>query len=427
MIIAFIIALLAFLVIGIPIFASLGLVSMGLAVIYEGTLEGLADTVFASINSPIMATIPLFVLMARIMIKARVVDDLFNMANAVVGHVRGGLAIATILSCGIFATMSGSSVATALTIGSAALPQMKRYGYPDRDAFGVIAAGGTLGILIPPSGPMIVYAVVSDASIGALFLAGIIPGVVLALLFAIFASYKAHQAPDIKKQEFPGFKALWAAVGKSIWIAFMPPIILGGIYTGVFTATEAAGVGALYSLVIAAFVYKQLSLKDFFDCCKETVYTTSMVLLIVAAASLFGHALTLLQLPAQIMSYVTSFGLSEFGFLLVVMAVIFVMGMFLEGMAIILITTPIVLPTLIAMDINLVWYGIMLMINLELSMVTPPVGMNLFVIKALSDRPITEIIRGAVPYVGILVLGIALGYIFPPLALFLPELANFKS
>ncbi len=418
-------ALIALLLTGLPIFAALMLVSLGVLWLFEGRIDAMADVIFAALDNPLIAAIPMFAFMAHVMIKAKVVDDLFDMANKVVGHVKGGLGFATILSCTIFATISGSSVATALTIGSAAIPQMRRFGYPARNAYGVIAAGGTLGILIPPSGPMILYAVVTDASIGALFLAGLLPGLVIALIFALFSWAQARGNPEIGGEPFAGFRALGRAFRRSLWAILMPPIVLGGIYLGVFTATEAAAVGALYAVLVARFAYRNVSLGDLWDCALETMRTTAMLFTIVAAAGLFGHAVTIIRLPAEIVEAVTALGLGQTAFILVVMAAIFILGMFLETIAIILITTPILLPSMMALGIDPVWYGVMLMINLELALITPPVGMNLFVIKGVTGAPLAEVVRGAAPYVGLLLIGLALVWAWPPLALWLPQAAGF--
>lgn len=237
--------LLVLLMSGMPIFAALALTSLGVLALFEGSVDGMADAVFSSLNSPVLATIPMFAFMAHVMIKAKVVDDLYEMSNTLVGHVKGGLSFATILSCTIFSTISGSSVATALTIGSISIPQMKRFGYPQRDTYGLIAAGGTLGILIPPSGPMILYAVVTDASIGALFLAGILPGLMMAAIFAGFGWLRARRLDSIRSQPWQGLGRVAASLRKSVWAVLMPPLILGGIYLGVFTASEAAAVGAV--------------------------------------------------------------------------------------------------------------------------------------------------------------------------------------
>ncbi len=410
---------------GMPIFAALGLSSLLVMGLLEGKISSMADTVFASLNDPLLATLPMFAFMAHVMIKAKVVDDLYDMANKLVGHVRGGLGFATIISCTIFATISGSSVATALTIGSTAIPQMQRFGYRPRDTYGVIAAGGTLGILIPPSGPMILYAIITNASIGGLFLAGFLPGLMMAALFGVYSWLQARMHGGTKAESWPGGKEVLRAFVKSIWAVLMPPIILGGIYFGVFTASEAAGIGAVYAVLVAIFVYRNVTFADLVECTVETMRTSSMLFMIIAGAALFGHAVTIVRLPAEIMEHVAAMGLSQSGFLLAVMIAIFVLGMFLETISIILITTPIILPALTALHIDPIWYGILLMINLELALITPPVGMNLFVIKGITNAPLSDVIRGITPYVVLMILGLLIVWAVPGLALWLPKAAGF--
>lgn len=418
--------LLLLLLSGIPIFAALSLTGTGILLAFEGSVAGIADTVFTHLNKPILMTIPLFVFMAQLMIRAGVVDDLFELANTMIGHLRGGLGVATVMSCTIFAAISGSSVATALSIGSTAIPQMKKFGYPERSALGVVAAGGTLGILIPPSGPMILYAVVADASIGALFLAGIIPGLMLAAIFAAYCMIFAARSNAIESPSFAGWWKLTRALRESLWAVLMPPVVMGGIYFGIFTAAEAAAVGSLYALFVALVIYRGLSARDLWLCTRDTMHTSMMVFAIIAGAAIFGHAITIIRLPNMVSEWIVAMEFGKFGFILIVMAMIFVMGMFLESIAIILITTPILLPTLIALDINLVWYGVMLMINLELAMITPPVGMNLFVIKGITDAPLSEVVRGSAPFVMLMLLGLAIIAAFPPLAIWLPRVAGFN-
>lgn len=417
--------LIALLLTGIPIFAALGLAATAILLIFEGSVSSVADTIYAHLDKPVLTTIPLFVFMAHVMIRAKVIDDLYDMAHTLAGHVRGGLGVATVLSCTIFAAISGSSVATALSIGSSAIPQMKRFGYPERDALGVVAAGGTLGILIPPSGPMILYAIVSEVSIGALFLAGIIPGLLLALLFSCYCMVQARQRKNVAAPDWAGWNKVAAAMRRSIWAVLTPPVIMGGIYFGIFTASEAAAAGALYALVIAVFVYRDFGLRDLYECAYKSMRTSMMVFMIIAGAAMFGHAITIIRLPVEVTEWVADVGLGPLGFILIVMAMIFVMGMFFESIAIILITTPILLPTMAALDIDLVWYGVLLMINLELAMITPPVGMNLFVIKGITDAPLSEVVRGAFPFVLLMMAGLALMIAVPDLATWLPYTAGF--
>ena len=410
---------------GMPVFAALGLTATVILLVFEGSISSVGDTVFSHLNKDILTTIPLFVLMAQVMIRAKVIDDLYDFANAIVGHVKGGLGVATVLSCTIFAAISGSSVATALSIGASALPQMKRFGYPERDGLGVIAAGGTLGILIPPSGPMILYAIVSEVSIGALFLAGLLPGLILAGVFAVFCIIQGSRRQGQKAPERQTLRQMIGATKASIWALLAPPMVMGGIYFGIFTASEAAAVGALYALLVAVGVYRNFGWPDLFTCLHKTMRTSVMVFMIIAGASMFGHAITIIRLPVGITEFVAGVGLGPLGFIIAVMALIFVLGMFLEAIAIILITTPILLPTMIHLGIDPIWYGILLMVNLELAMITPPVGMNLFVIKGITDQPLSEVVKGAAPFVVLMLAGLALLIAVPSLATWLPYSAGF--
>lgn len=410
---------------GMPIFAGLGLTSLIIMMLTEGNVNSAADTVFAKLNNGLLTAIPMFAFMAHVMIRAGVVKDLYDAANAVVGHLRGGLGVATILSCTIFAAISGSSVATALTIGSTAIPQMKRFNYRPSYSYGVIAAGGTLGILIPPSGPLILYAIVTEASIGALFLAGLIPGIMMAVLFAAWAMASAGFGGAVIAQPFAGMGVIWARMKQSIWALLMPPVVLGGIYVGIFTATEAASIGCLYALVISVVIYRNFGLRDLWITAFETVRTTAMLFMILATAALFGHAVTIIRLPIEIVEQVTAIGLSPAMFVVAVMCLILILGMFLETISIILITTPIVFPVMLALGIDPIWYGILLMINLELALITPPVGMNLFVIKGIAKAPLSDVIRGSMPYAGLMLLGLIIVFAFPSLSTWLPQAAGF--
>ncbi len=418
--------LLLLLMTGAPIFAALGLTSLIVTLISEGHVDTVADTVFASLNNTHLTVIPMFAFMAHVMIRAKVVDHLYDAANAVVRHVRGGLGVATVLACTVFAAISGSSVATAMTIGSSALPQMKRYGYRDRDSYGVIAAGGTLGILIPPSVPLIIYAIVTESSIGALFLAGLIPGVMMALIFALFCMASAARRPGQKREPWIGWGRCLAALRQAFWALVMPPVVLGGIYFGIFTATEAAAVGCLYALIVGVGIYRNFGLRDLWQTAYDTVRSSAMIFMILASAAMFGHAVTLIGLPAELIETVVALDMGAIAFVLTVMAVIFVMGMFLETIAIILVTTPIVFPVIMELGIDPVWYGILLMINLELALITPPVGMNLFVIKGIAKAPLADVIAGTAPYVILMVIALALVLAFPPIATWLPHAAGFR-
>jgi C4-dicarboxylate transporter DctM subunit len=408
---------------GIPVFAALGLFGAAVLLVAEGRMGSLGETLFGSLNTYALVSIPLFTLMAQFMIRGKVVDQLYNTTHTLVRHFPGGLGIATVGACTVFAAISGSSVATALTIGAAAIPQMIRYGYSPRYAFGVVGAGGTLGILIPPSGPMILYGVISDTSIGQLFIAGVIPGLMMAAIFAGWACFVAWRTRQGQREKRATLSEIGNALYRSFWALMLPPFILGGMYFGIFTATEAAGAGALAALLIAVFIYRNLSWREVGESARVSPRPAAMLFMFEAAPGGVGLALTKLRIPDEIVATVTHYDVSQTGFLLAMMVLIFILGMFLETISIILITTPVVLPVLHTLHINPVWYGVLLTINLELALITPPVGMNLFTIKAISKAPIGEIIRGIAPYVVLLIIGLAIVMALPDLALWLPRTA----
>lgn len=410
---------------GVPIFAGLGVASIVLMLLAEGSIGSIADTVFGKLDTGLLTAIPMFAFMAHVMIRSKVVDDLFEAANALVRHLPGGLGVATVLSCTVFAAISGSSVATALTIGTSAIPQMQRYGYRPADSYGVVAAGGTLGILIPPSGPLILYALVTETSIGALFLAGVLPGIILAIIFSLFCIFQGTLHRDSERLKWIGWLECARAVRKSIWALALPPIVLSGIYFGIFTASEAAAIGCVLALAIAVGVYRNFGFRDLYETAFETVRTTAMLFMILAAAAMFGYVVTIMRLPNELVDAVVTMGASPTIFVIAVMLVIFVLGMFLETISIILITTPIILPVMHELGINPIWYGILLMINLELALITPPVGMNLFVIKGITNAPLSVIIRGILPYVLLMMTGLLIVFVFPQTATWLPDVAGF--
>ncbi len=407
---------------GIPVFAGLGIVGGALSYYFEGGFGALGEIIFGKLNIYLLVAIPLFTLMAHFMIRGKVVDELYGTAYTLLRHLPGGIGVATVAACTIFSAISGSSVATALTIGAVAIPQMIRYGYSPRVAYGVVGGGATLGILIPPSGPMVLYAVVAEASIGRLFIAGVVPGLMMATLFAIFCVvYDLVAQRGIERPPRASLHEMACALWRSIWALLLPVFVLGGMYLGVFTATEAAGAGALAALMVAVLVYRSLGLRDIWQSAMDASRTSAMIFMILAGAAVFSHVLTLMRVPQQLVVLVTELGLTQMEFLLALMVVILVLGMFLETISIILITTPVVLPILAALDIDPIWYGVLLMINLELALITPPIGLNLFTIKAITRAPIVEIMRGIVPYALLLLVGLLLIMVFPPIATWLPQ------
>ncbi len=406
---------------GLPIFAGLALFGGGLTFVMQGDLGALGEIVFGKLNHYLLVAIPLFALMAHIMIRGRLVDDLYGAAFTFTRHLPGGIGVATVIACTVFAAISGSSVATALTIGAVAIPQMIHYGYSPRMAYGLVAAGGTLGILIPPSAPMVLYGVITESSIGALFVAGLVPGLLLAAVFATWCMVSARfGSRTIRVEKRATGRELLAAVRKSFWSLTLPVLVLGGMYLGVFTATEAAGIGAMAALLIVVLVYRNFGFADLWHSAIDACRTSAMLFMILAGAAIFGHVLTKMRIPQEIVALVVNLGIGTFEFLIAVMLLIFILGMFLETISIILITTPVILPVMMHLGINPIWYGVLLMVNLELALITPPVGMNLFTIKAITRAPMIEIVRGVLPYVLMLLLGLLCVLLVPAIALWLP-------
>lgn len=418
--------LIALLYTGMPMFAGMILFSGVVLWWVEGGIPTFGEFVFGKLNVYLLVAIPLFMLMAHFMVRGRIVDDLYNTAHTLLRHLPGGLGVATVAACAVFAAISGSSVATALTIGAVAIPQMLRFNYDRLGAYGVVAGGGTLGILIPPSAPMILYGFVSDTSIGALFMAGVLPGIMMSAIFAawcMFTEYRREKTlgAAYMRPQRASLAESATAIRKSFWALSLPPFVLGGMYFGVFTATEAAGAGALLALVIAAFIYRQFGWKDLWEGGEEAARTSAVLFMIIIGAALFGYMLTKLNIPAQAVALALEYNVSQTGFLIAVMILIFVLGLILESISIILITTPVILPVMTALGIDKVWYGVLLTINLELALISPPVGMNLIVIKSITKAPLAEIDRAAIPYILMLMLGIALIIAFPQIALWLPS------
>jgi C4-dicarboxylate transporter DctM subunit len=419
------VALLALLYTGIPMFAGMFLFSLVVLLATEGNVGVLGVFVFEKLNVYLLVAIPLFMLMAHFMVRGKVVDDLYDTAHTLVRHLPGGLGVATVFACAIFASISGSSVATALTIGKVAIPQMLKYNYDRLGAYGVVAGGGTLGILIPPSAPMVLYGFVSNTSIGALFMAGVLPGLMLAAIFAAYCMLtewrrERRLGAAYVRPPRASLPECARAIRRSGWALTLPPFVLLGIYLGVFTATEAAGMGALWALFIAAAIYRRFGWRDFWQGAAESARTSAMLFMIIIGAALFGYMLTKLRIPQQAVELALAWGVTRTQFIVIIMALIFVLGLVLESISIILITTPVVLPVMKALGIDPIWYGVLLTINLELALISPPVAMNLVVIKSITGAPLRDIDRAAVPYMAMLVLAMAIIIAFPGIATWLP-------
>ena len=374
---------------------------------------------YKTLDSYVLTSVPLYILMSQIMLTGRVGSGLFELGSKWMGHLPGGLGIATIFACAIFAAISGSSVATAVTIGAMAIPEMLKRGYDRKLVVGSVAAGGTLGILIPPSIPMILYGTITDESVGKLFMSGVVPGALLTVLFIcyiVFASWDKPREPRSSHAE------KMKSLRENIWGLFLPVIIIGGIYTGIFTPTEAAAVGTVYALAITFFVYRSVTIQDMPAILRATIKTSCMIFSIMIGAMLFGYILTILQVPQALMRLVTEGDLNRWIVMLGINIMLLILGCVLETVSIILITLPMLYPIIKALGFDPIWFNVVLLINMELALVTPPVGMNLFVIKGISeDSSIQDIIAGAAPFAAIMVFEILLLCFVPEIATWLPS------
>jgi C4-dicarboxylate transporter DctM subunit len=409
---------------GLPVFIALASLAIGTLLLTGQNLSIVPLAMYGATENFVLLAVPLFMLMAHIMTRGGVGDDLFDFVYVWMKHLPGGLAMTTVVTCAVFAAICGSSAATAATVGIAAIPAMARYKYEKSFVLGLVAAGGTLGILIPPSGPMIIYGAVTNTSVGKLFMAGIIPGVVISFLFLIYCWYFASRAPELKEEAPSSWAERWDASKRAALSLVMPPVIIGGIYLGVFTPTEAAGIGAVMAFVICFLIYRRLGLEDVFPILKDTVKTTTMIFMIIGAAILFGQVLTINQVPQKIVHLAVQMELGKWTFLIFVNFLLFFLGCFLEVVSTILIVVPMLFPIVEQLGIDPVWFGVIFTINMEIALITPPVGMNLYVTMGVAESSLKEVVKGVGPFLLLLLIGLGLVMMIPAMSLWLPRFMN---
>jgi tripartite ATP-independent transporter DctM subunit len=388
----------------------------------EPTLNLLGSVPFETVYNYDLSIIALFVLMGNFAMVSGMSRDLYDMARSLVGHWPGGLASATIVGCAGFAAVSGSSLASAVTMGRVSLPEMKRYKYDAKLATGCVAAGGTLGILIPPSTGFIIYALLTEESIGQLFLAGVLPGILLTALFMITVLIMTHLNPEIgPKAERMSYLERLKTVWRSMSLMFIVFVVLGGIYFGWFTPVEAASIGALLTFILTV-VRGKLTVETLKFCVLETVKTFAFVYLIVVGAFLFNPFLAVTQIPLKLAGIVAGLDMAPLAVLIIIVLTYIVLGTFLEGIAMLVLTIPIVFPVILNLGYDPIWFGVLLVVVLEMSLISPPLGLNVFVVKGISDGvPMSDIFKGVLPFWGAMLVCAALLIAFPEIALFLPE------
>jgi len=414
------VALFALLLLRVPVAFALG--GLGLALLIAGGFSPLMapQAILSTLDGFILLAVPLFLLMSNVLLKGGVGKDLFAAVHAWVGHWPGGLAVATILSCAIFAAISGSSVATAATIGTVAIPEMIQRGYERRFVYGLLAAGGTLGILIPPSIPMIVYGFVTEQSVIALFLAGIGPGLLLVVFFIAFAMVYARWFGGYKPEAAVGWRERRDASLRAAPSILLAAIIIGAIYTGAATPTEAAAIGFAAALVITAVILRTLTWKGFREAAFESMATTVAILLIIAGAKVFGKAITLYRIPQDISVFIDQTIHTPLAFIIAVSIVLLFMGLVFEALSMVLIMTPVLLPAAMAMGLDPIWFGVYMVILVECALITPPVGLNLYVIQSVARASLGDVSRGVLPFLLLMLVSVVLIYVWPDLALYIP-------
>ncbi len=428
-VVVIILILLALLATGTPISIALGLTVLTYLAVFSSFSMEIVDIVsqrlFTGLESfPLMA-IPFFILAGTFLTEGGIAARIIRFAISLVGWMPGGLAMAAVLACAFFATISGSSPATVAAIGSVMLPAMIKHGYPKRFAVGVITTAGSLGILIPPSIVMIIYAVSTSTSAGKLFIAGVVPGVLLAALLMAVAGITA------KRRGYPtlpraGASEIRTSFRKAFWGLLLVVIVMGGIYGGIFTPTEAAAVSAVYAFVAAVFIYRDLRLRECFRVLLSAASTSAMLLYIVTNAMLFSYLLTSEQIPQVMSEWVVAQHLSPWMFLIAVNVALLLAGQFMEPSSIVLILAPLFLPIANSLGIDPIHLGVIMTVNMEIGMIHPPVGLNLFVASHMAKMGMTEVSLACLPWVGVMLLYLVLVTYVPAVSLWLPHVLGVR-
>jgi C4-dicarboxylate transporter DctM subunit len=417
--------LFALMLLRVPVGMAMGLVGVsGFAYLNGGgpALKIVGHTSMRTVTDWNFAVIPMFLLMGSFATTSGMSRELFRAGNAFLGHLRGGLGIATIAACGGFAAICGSSVATAATFSRVAYPEMRRYGYPQSFATGVIAAGGTLGIMIPPSTVFAVYGLITEQDVGKLFVAGIVPGILAVAMYMITITAIGMIRPGFLPA---GPRSTWAErleAMRDVWATLLLFVfVIGGIYGGLFTATEAAGMGAAGAFIIGV-ARGRLSLADIRRSLLEATRTTAAVFTVLIGAILFGYFLTITQTPQNVTAFLTGLGIGKYGILALIMVMYLVLGCLMDALAMIILTVPIVFPVIVALGFDPIWFGVIIVMTVELGLIHPPVGMNIFVIKSVvEDVKISTIFYGVIPFIITDLIRLVILIAFPILALWLPS------
>jgi C4-dicarboxylate transporter, DctM subunit len=436
--------LLLMLAIGIPVAFALGITAILSILIFLTPAEFafFADFVFASLNDFGLLAIPLFVLMGAVFGHSKASRDLLEAAHVWVGRLPGGLAMSSVMACSVFAALTGSSPATSAAIGRIAIPEMTKRGYPNGLAAGAIVAGGTLGILIPPSVTLILYGIATETSIGRLFLGGVLPGIMVTVLFCLWilavvlssrrsgsfqqqtggTGESGETSQVIGGEESYSWKHRFGVLTKVIPFAVLIACVLGVLYLGIATPSEAAGVGAFLAIVLVAVLYRSVNARNLMDIALETTRTSTMILMIVAFSAVLGQVLSFLNVPQELAQLVADLQVNRWVVFVIMNLLFLFLGCFIPPVAIILVTMPVLFPIITELGFDPIWFGVVMTLNMEMGLITPPVGLNLYVVQGIApDIPLRDILAGSLPYVAVLALGIIILALFPGLVTWLPN------
>jgi len=417
--------LLALIVIGMPIgFALIVAAVVTLYWLGLAPITFIPDVLQDSVQHFTLLAIPFFLLAAELLSAGGLIDRIFDLARALVGRLRGGMGAACVVATGLFAGVQGSSAADAAAIGKIGVSGMTKQGYREGFAAALIAASGATAILIPPSIAMLIYASMVNVSVGRMFFAGIVPGAINVLAFLLYVVWRAKELGWKRDEqgEFTGMKAKLGAAKRAFWVMMLPAFVLYGFYSGNLTATEISTACAVYSAVVALWVYRSIRFRDLWPVVTQTARTTINIFTIIAGAILLSKVLTFLNAPQLIFSFIERYHLNAWEFLIAISGIMFVLGMFMEAVSLNVMTTPILAPIAIKLGIDPVHYGIVLIFNIEIALITPPVGLNLFVLAGATKIPLAKIFREVVPFIVILVALLFLVIFVPRISLWLPDL-----
>ena len=419
------VVLFALMLLRVPVGMAMGLVGVSGFAYLSGTgpaLKLIGQTSMRTVTDYTFGVIPMFMLMGSLVSVSGMSRELFRVANAMIGHLRGGLGVATILACGGFAAVCGSSVATAATFSTVAYPEMRRFNYPQSFSTGVIAAGGTLGIIIPPSTVLAVYAILTQQDIGKLFIAGVVPGLLALLMYILTITVIVWWKPDLLpagehkpwSERLASLKEVWAPLTLFLFV-------MGGLYSGLFTPTEAGGVGAVGAFLIG-WLRGKLGRAEILEALLSATRTSAAVFTVLIGALIFGYFLTITQVPQNVTEFLTGLGVGKYGVLALIMFMYLVLGCLMDAMAMIILTVPIIYPVILELGFDPIWFGIIIVMTVELGLIHPPVGMNVFVIKSvIQDVSFTTIFKGVIPFIGMDLLRLVILIAFPALSLWLPS------